>query len=53
MISSNGMIKGYLEVFEIFSSEILFVRKFGKCFLGWLDIGRDFFGHSKQSKDLW
>jgi len=37
----TGMIKGYLEVFEIFNSESLFVGKFGKYFWRWLDISRD------------
>jgi len=35
-------IREYLEVFEIFSSEILFVGELGKYFLGWLDTRRDF-----------
>ena len=29
------------------------VGKFGKYFLGWLDLSRDFFGYSKQSEDSW
>ena len=37
-----GMIREYLEVFEIISSEILFVGKLGKYFWGWLEINRDF-----------
>jgi len=29
------------------------VGKFGKYFLGWLDLSRDLLGYSKQSEDLW
>ena len=47
--------------FEIFYSIFFFgggggggLRKFGKYFLGWLDVHvrRDFGGYSKQSEDL-
>ena len=37
-----GMIRECLEVFEILSSEFLFVGKLGNYFWGWLDIRRDF-----------
>ena len=29
------------------------VGQFGKYFFGWLDLGRVFFGYSKQSEDSW
>jgi len=47
-----GMIEGFFG-FEIFNSGIFLVAKFGKYFFGWLDLSREFFGCSKQSKDLW
>ena len=46
-----GMIRKYLKVFEIFSSEILFVGKLGKCFWGWLDIRRDFLAIQNNLKN--
>ena len=38
----TGMIKGFLG-FEIFDCRIFLVGKFGKYFLGWLDLIRHFF----------
>ena len=32
---------------------IFWVGKFGKYFLGELELSRDVFGYSKQSEDLW
>ena len=36
-----GMIKGFFE-FEIFNSGIFLARKFGKYFIVWLDLSKDF-----------
>ena len=46
-----GMIREYLEVFELFSSEILFVGKLGKYFWGWLDIRLDFLAIQNNLKN--
>ena len=43
------MIEGVFEC-EIFCSRIFFGRKIWQLFFGWLDLSRDFFGHSKQSE---
>ena len=33
--------------------EFFWIGRFGKYFLGWPDLSRDFFGYSEQSEDLW
>jgi len=45
------MIREYLEIFEIFSSEILFVGKLGKYFWGWFDTRRDFLAIQNNLKN--
>ena len=52
------MIEGFFG-FGIFNSRLFFflggggVGKFGKYFLGGLNLSTDFSGYSKQSKDSW
>ena len=36
--------------FEIFNSGIFWVVKFGKYFVGWPDLSRNFFGYSEHDK---
>ena len=49
----SGIIEGFffLHRFTIFNCGIFGVRRFGKYFLGWLNLSRDLLRHSKQSKD--
>ena len=46
----TGMIEGFFG-FEIFDFGISLGTKFWQVFFGWLDLGRDFFGYSKQYED--
>ena len=51
-ISSDRDDRGIFWV-ETFNSGNFWVGKFGKYFFGWLDLSRDCFGYSRQSKDSW
>ena len=48
----TGMIEGFFG-FEILNTGIFWVGKFDNYFLGWLDLGSDFWGYSKQSEESW
>ena len=51
-VGDNGRIF-FLHGFTIFNCGIFGVRRFGKYFLGWLNLSSDLLRYSKQSKDSW
>ena len=48
----TGMIEGFFGGFEISDFVSFLGTKIWQVFLGWFDLSRDLFGHSKQSEDL-
>jgi len=52
-ISSDGDDGNLFLGLTFLIPEFFWVGKFGKYFLGWLDLSRNFSGYSKQSEDSW
>ena len=52
-VGDNRRIFFFLHGFTIFNCGIFGVRRFGKYFLGWLNLSRDLLRDSKRSKDSW
>lgn len=50
-VQVTGMVEEFLDL-KFLIPRFFWVGKFGYYVFGWLDLGRDFCGYSKQSEDL-